>query len=204
MVVVPMGAQAAASWKCRGGALEILLLPVAQSSSHIASCPGMGQGSGTFSLLWCSAAEVGLELVPAHGWCLRSYVGVERADLGLSPAGGIAFALHFWEGALLQSLLSPGVVEGSDPREQHCRGALCHFLCPALLKLLGVGTQCVNPEVSWRSKLSRLAALLPPGFYMPKWWLWLPEGTLESSQLPALVSCSCLSWGWKDAGGPIQ
>lgn len=56
-----------------------------------------------------------------------------RALIWVFPLlGGLTFALHLWEGALPQSLLSPGVVEGSDPREQH-------FPSPALLKLVGVG-----------------------------------------------------------------
>lgn len=86
----------------------------------------------------CNAVEVGAE-TGAWPWAVpKTLVGCGRAHLGLSLARG-TFALHFWEGALPQSLPSPGVMEGSDSREQHCRDALCHFPCPALLKLLGVG-----------------------------------------------------------------
>lgn len=148
---------------------------MSQSSSCSASCPGMGQCSGSFSPLWCSAVEVGAELVPAHGWCPRPYVGCERAHLGLSPARGTRICIALLGGCPAPVLAIPGVMEESDPSEQHCRCALCHFPCPALLKLLGVG---VHPAVSWRFQLSRLAALLLPGFYMPKWWLWQPEETL--------------------------
>lgn len=112
MVMVPMGPPSAASWKCRGGALEILPLPMSQSSSPIASCPGMGQCSGSFSWLWFSAVGVGAELVPAHG----PYVGCESADLGLSPARGTHICIALVGGCPAPILAIPRGGGGVGPQ----------------------------------------------------------------------------------------
>lgn len=119
-----------------------------------------------------------------------------RALIWVFPLlGGLTFALHLWEGALPQSLLSPGVVEGSDPREQH-------FPSPALLKLLGVGG--VELEVSTLKAGSPTAPWLLQAQVVAVAPRREPGGGGCCSQLPELLSCSHSSWGWQDAGGPIQ
>lgn len=99
-------------------------------------------------------------------------------------------------GALSPTPAHPqGWHRGHVCRGQHCGDTPCHFPCPALQRLSGVGARCANPwgvtgspAVSHGSELPGLAAPPTPCPCMPRQWPWHPKNHLAGSWIPDILA----------------